>query len=58
MISASLRQECRAHTVVDYERAADDAYAPLGRNDHEWMKHTFGSLKVTVLSINLFVRAH
>ena len=41
MISASLRQECRgAHTVVDYERAADDAYAPLGRNDHEWMKHT------------------
>ena len=41
MISASLRQECRgAHTVVDYERPADDAAAPLGRNDKEWMKHT------------------
>lgn len=41
MISAALRHECRgAHMVVDYERDADDDYAPLGRNDHEWMKHT------------------
>ncbi|MFW2177753.1 MULTISPECIES: succinate dehydrogenase flavoprotein subunit [unclassified Moraxella] len=41
MLSAALRKECRgAHTVVDYERPADDSYAPLGRNDHEWMKHT------------------
>lgn len=41
MISASLRHECRgAHNVLDYERDADDAYAPLGRNDHDWMKHT------------------
>lgn len=41
MISASLRHECRgAHAVLDYERPDDDPYAPLGRNDHEWMKHT------------------
>lgn len=41
MLSAALRQECRgAHTVVDYERPTDDSYAPLGRNDREWMKHT------------------
>ena len=41
MISASLRHECRgAHNVLDYERDADDDYAPLGRNDHDWMKHT------------------
>lgn len=41
MLSAALRHECRgAHSVLDYERPEDDSYAPLGRNDHEWMKHT------------------
>jgi succinate dehydrogenase / fumarate reductase flavoprotein subunit len=39
--SAAARKECRgAHTVSDYERGADDAEFPLGRNDKEWMKHT------------------
>ncbi|MEK8029107.1 succinate dehydrogenase flavoprotein subunit [Pseudaquabacterium rugosum] len=38
---AAARHECRgAHTVKDYERGADDAEFPLGRNDKEWMKHT------------------
>jgi succinate dehydrogenase / fumarate reductase, flavoprotein subunit len=41
MTSAAARQECRgAHTVKDYERGADDAELPLGRNDKVWMKHT------------------
>ena len=41
MTSAAARHECRgAHTVYDYERGADDAEFPLGRNDKEWMKHT------------------
>jgi len=41
MVSAAARKECRgAHTVDDYERPADDAEFPLGRNDKEWMKHT------------------
>ena len=41
MVSAAARHECRgAHTVNDYERPADDAQFPLGRNDVEWMKHT------------------
>ncbi|MFY9511878.1 MAG: succinate dehydrogenase flavoprotein subunit [Rubrivivax sp.] len=41
MVSAAARKECRgAHTVNDYERGADDAEFPLGRNDREWMKHT------------------
>jgi len=41
MTSAAARKECRgAHTVYDYERPADDAQFPLGRNDVEWMKHT------------------
>jgi len=41
MTSAAARRECRgAHTVNDYERAADDAEFPLGRNDRDWMKHT------------------
>jgi len=41
MTSAAARRECRgAHTVYDYERPADDAQYPLGRNDAEWMKHT------------------
>jgi succinate dehydrogenase / fumarate reductase flavoprotein subunit len=39
--SAASRKECRgAHTVKDYERAADDAVAPLGRDDATWMKHS------------------
>jgi succinate dehydrogenase / fumarate reductase flavoprotein subunit len=41
IVSAAARHECRgAHTVKDYERAADDAECPLGRNDHDWLKHT------------------
>ena len=41
MTSAAARHECRgAHTVKEYERGADDAEFPLGRNDREWMKHT------------------
>ncbi len=41
MTSAAARRECRgAHTVSDYERPADDAQFPLGRNDAEWLKHT------------------
>jgi succinate dehydrogenase / fumarate reductase flavoprotein subunit len=41
MVSAAARRECRgAHTVSDYERGADDAEFPLGRNDKEWLKHT------------------
>jgi succinate dehydrogenase / fumarate reductase flavoprotein subunit len=41
MESAAVRKECRgAHTVKDYERGADDAEFPLGRNDREWMKHS------------------
>ena len=41
MVSAAARHECRgAHTVNDYERLADDAEFPLGRNDVEWLKHT------------------
>jgi len=41
MVSAAARRECRgAHMVRDYERGADDAEFPLGRNDREWMKHT------------------
>ncbi|MDO9611494.1 MAG: succinate dehydrogenase flavoprotein subunit [Serpentinimonas sp.] len=41
MTSAAARRECRgAHTVNDYERAADDAEHPLGRNDRDWLKHT------------------
>ncbi len=39
--SAAARHECRgAHSVADYERGADDAQFPLGRNDVEWLKHT------------------
>ncbi|MDR2127934.1 MAG: succinate dehydrogenase flavoprotein subunit [Burkholderiaceae bacterium] len=41
MVSAAARKECRgAHTVVDYEKPADDPVAPLGRDDANWMKHT------------------
>jgi succinate dehydrogenase / fumarate reductase flavoprotein subunit len=41
IVSAAARKECRgAHTVSDYERAADDPVAPLGRDDANWMKHS------------------
>jgi succinate dehydrogenase / fumarate reductase flavoprotein subunit len=41
IVSAAARKECRgAHTVVEYERGADDPQHPLGRNDAEWMKHS------------------
>ncbi len=41
MASAAARHECRgAHTVLEYERTADDAEHPLGRNDIDWLKHT------------------
>ena len=44
MVSAAARKECRgAHTVLDYERPADDPAAPLGRDDVHWMKHTLWS---------------
>jgi succinate dehydrogenase / fumarate reductase flavoprotein subunit len=41
MVSAAARHECRgAHSVADYDRAADDASCPLGRDDANWLKHT------------------
>lgn len=41
MVSAAARHECRgAHSVQDYDRPADDAQYPLGRNDVDWLKHT------------------
>ena len=41
MVSAAARHECRgAHMVRDYERPADDATTPLGRDDVNWLKHT------------------
>jgi succinate dehydrogenase / fumarate reductase, flavoprotein subunit len=51
MTSAAARKECRgAHTVNDYERPADDAEFPLGRNDKEWMKHTLWDSASNTLS--------
>ncbi|MEX8494499.1 succinate dehydrogenase flavoprotein subunit [Sphaerotilus sp.] len=51
MTSAAARKECRgAHTVKDYERTADDAQFPLGRNDKEWMKHTLWDSATNSLS--------
>ena len=51
MTSAAARRECRgAHTVNDYERPADDAQFPLGRNDAEWMKHTLWDSATNSLS--------
>jgi succinate dehydrogenase / fumarate reductase, flavoprotein subunit len=51
MTSAAARHECRgAHTVKDYERSADDAQFPLGRNDKEWMKHTLWDSATDTLS--------
>jgi len=41
MVSAAARHECRgAHSVLDYDRPADDPKCPLGRDDVNWMKHT------------------
>ncbi|MEY4099065.1 MAG: hypothetical protein RL300_236 [Pseudomonadota bacterium] len=41
MVSAAARHECRgAHSVADYDRPADDANCPLGRDDVNWLKHT------------------
>ncbi len=57
MTSAAARHECRgAHTVLDYERPADDATCPLGRNDAQWMKHTLwdsASNTLSYKSVNL-----
>jgi len=41
MVSAAARKECRgAHSVLDYDRPADDPTCPLGRDDVNWLKHT------------------
>ena len=41
MVSAAARHECRgAHSVLDYDRPANDATCPLGRDDINWLKHT------------------
>ena len=57
MVSAAARKECRgAHTVSDYERPADDAVAPLGRDDANWMKHSLwhsASNSLTYKPVNL-----
>ena len=51
MVSAAARKECRgAHTVVDYERPADDPVSPLGRDDANWMKHTLWQSDTNQLS--------
>lgn len=51
MVSAAARHECRgAHTVLDYDRPADDADCPLGRDDVNWMKHTLWEAKSNSLS--------
>jgi succinate dehydrogenase / fumarate reductase flavoprotein subunit len=42
--------------VSDYERPADDADAPLGRDDANWMKHTLwhsASNSLTYKPVNL-----
>ncbi|MBP9904315.1 MAG: succinate dehydrogenase flavoprotein subunit [Rhodoferax sp.] len=51
MVSAAARKECRgAHTVLDYDRPADDATCPLGRDDVNWLKHTLWDRKTNTLS--------
>ena len=57
MVSAAARKECRgAHTVLDYDRPADDPHCPLGRDDANWMKHTLwhsASNTLTYKPVNL-----
>ncbi|GAB4211228.1 MAG: succinate dehydrogenase flavoprotein subunit [Rhodoferax sp.] len=51
MVSAAARQECRgAHSVLDYDRPADDPNCPLGRDDVNWLKHTLWDSKTNTLS--------
>jgi len=51
MVSAAARRECRgAHTVLDYDRPADDATCPLGRDDVNWLKHTLWDRDTNSLS--------
>ncbi len=51
MVSAAARKECRgAHTVDDYNRPADDATCPLGRDDVNWLKHTLWDRATNSLS--------
>ena len=41
IVSAAARKECRgAHSVLEYDRPADDPTCPLGRDDVNWLKHT------------------
>lgn len=51
MVSAAARKECRgAHSVLDYDRPADDATCPLGRDDVNWLKHTLWDRATNSLS--------
>jgi succinate dehydrogenase / fumarate reductase flavoprotein subunit len=51
MVSAAARHECRgAHSVMDYDRPADDASCPLGRDDVNWLKHTLWDKATNSLS--------
>jgi succinate dehydrogenase / fumarate reductase flavoprotein subunit len=51
IVSAAARKECRgAHTVIDYDRPADDASCPLGRDDANWLKHTLWDSATNSLS--------
>jgi succinate dehydrogenase / fumarate reductase flavoprotein subunit len=51
MVSAAARHECRgAHSVLDYDRPADDAKCPLGRDDVNWLKHTLWDKETNSLS--------
>jgi succinate dehydrogenase / fumarate reductase flavoprotein subunit len=51
MVSAAARHECRgAHSVLDYDRPADDPTCPLGRDDVNWLKHTLWDKATNSLS--------
>ncbi|MHB1199820.1 MAG: succinate dehydrogenase flavoprotein subunit [Polaromonas sp.] len=51
MVSAAARHECRgAHSVLDYDRPADDPACPLGRDDVNWLKHTMWDKATNSLS--------
>jgi succinate dehydrogenase / fumarate reductase flavoprotein subunit len=51
MVSAAARHECRgAHSVMDYDRPADDPVSPLGRDDVNWLKHTLWDKATNSLS--------